>query len=107
VSAPPVSGYVDVARRALFGAFLRAASRRYNLLERVPARFAQRGWDLDDRVQIATMALAFVAMRKPDAKVEVYPSANDPPCWAKIVGATAASVVVDALELRDLIKDPA
>jgi hypothetical protein len=101
--APRVTHATDAQRRALFTVFLRAANRRFNLVETVPQRFAARGWDLDDRVHIATLALAFVAMRKPLMKIEVFRGADDPPRWAKIVGLSTAGDIVEALELRDLI----
>lgn len=104
--AAPANGddFETVARRALFKAHLRAVQRHFKLLERVPPRFVARGWELDDRVDIAMMALCFVAMRMPTLKVEVFRGANDPPCWASIVGATEAGRVVEALELGDLIR---
>jgi hypothetical protein len=101
--APPVVQASDAQRRALFAVFLRAASRRFNLVEVVPQRFVARGWELDDRVHIATLALAFVAMRRPLMKIQVFRGADDPPCWAKIVGFSSAQDIVEALELRDLI----
>jgi hypothetical protein len=95
----------DGARRALLAQFLRIAQRRFNLVERVPKRFAARGWDLvGDRVEVATAALAMVAMRQGKVKLRIFPGTDDPPEWKGLVGFSEASRIVEALELGDLIK---
>lgn len=102
--APPVILVDDEKRRALFAQFLKVVQRQFNLIERVPERFKKRGWACDDRLAIATLALCCVAMRRPDITMKVFPGTDDPQCWAKIVGVSTAEKIVEALELRDLIK---
>lgn len=100
MDGPPVT--TEMAKRAL----LIGAARAHGLVEAVPARFKARGWDCDDRVHIATAALACVALNVGKTRFRIFPGTDDPPCWAAITGVTEARKIVEALEIGDLLKAP-
>ncbi len=89
---------------AITQALLVGAARALNLIERMNKRFKARGWDTDDRVHIAVAAVSCVKLNVPKTSFRIAPGTDDPPCWKSIVGSSSAERVVEALELRDMLK---
>lgn len=86
------------------GALLSGVYQRFNLKERMPRRFRERGWPLDDRCHIASAAVACVLLKAVLTNFMIPPGTNDDPYWSSIAGRkVSAAEIVDTLELRDML----
>lgn len=90
--------------RPMKEALLVMTARALDLLNRVPAYFAARGWEQDDRMQTAMAAICMVRLGQPEQKWRIPPGTDDGVEWKTLVGVSSSERIVEVLGLESFLK---
>ena len=91
-------------RSLLMQAILVGPARAMNLLSRVPALFAKRGWESGgDCVVVAAIAVGLVKVGVVGTVLKKPPGANSIAKWATMADKFTAKELVEQLELQELL----